>query len=122
MPADRDAVARARSPRRSRSSRSAPRRRARSESAADPERAGGLRVLEGEGDTRLLIQPGHVWRVVDVLFTNFHLPRSTLLAMVCALGGVDRVLAAYRRAVRERYRFFSYGDAMLAWSRGASRP
>jgi S-adenosylmethionine:tRNA ribosyltransferase-isomerase len=90
------------------------------ESAADPERAGGVRVLDG--DTRLLIQPGHVWRVVDGLFTNFHLPGSTLLAMVCALAGAPRVLAAYETAVRERYRFFSYGDAMLAWSRGASRP
>jgi S-adenosylmethionine:tRNA ribosyltransferase-isomerase len=85
------------------------------ESAADPERRGLVRTIEG--DTRILIQPGHPWRVVDGLLTNFHLPRSTLLAMVGALGGLDRVLAAYGLAVRERYRFFSYGDAMLLWRR-----
>jgi S-adenosylmethionine:tRNA ribosyltransferase-isomerase len=85
------------------------------ESAADPERAGHVRP--SEGDTRVLIQPGHSWRVVDGMLTNFHLPRSTLLAMVGALGGLDRVLAAYRLAVRERYRFFSYGDAMMLWRR-----
>jgi S-adenosylmethionine:tRNA ribosyltransferase-isomerase len=50
---------------------------------------------------------------VDALVTNFHLPRSTLLALVCAFGGTEPVLAAYREAVRERYRFFSYGDAMV---------
>ncbi|MGH7437748.1 MAG: tRNA preQ1(34) S-adenosylmethionine ribosyltransferase-isomerase QueA [Polyangiaceae bacterium] len=83
------------------------------ESAADREQRGHARVFED--DTRLLIQPGYAWRVVDVLLTNFHLPRSTLLAMVCALGGTDRVLAAYREAVAARYRFFSYGDAMLLW-------
>ena len=55
--------------------------------------------------------------MVDGLFTNFHLPRSTLLAMVCAFGGTGAVLAAYRTAVRENYRFFSYGDAMLLGSR-----
>jgi S-adenosylmethionine:tRNA ribosyltransferase-isomerase len=55
---------------------------------------------------------------VDALLTNFHLPRSTLLALVCALGGTNRVLEAYEVAVRERYRFFSYGDAMLLWRRG----
>jgi S-adenosylmethionine:tRNA ribosyltransferase-isomerase len=81
------------------------------ESAADPERPGHVRPASGE--TRLLIQPGHEWRVVDVLLTNFHLPKSTLLAMVCAFGGRERVLAAYGAAVAERYRFFSYGDAML---------
>jgi S-adenosylmethionine:tRNA ribosyltransferase-isomerase len=53
--------------------------------------------------------------VVDGLFTNFHVPRSTLMALVCAFGGRERVLEAYRTAVRERYRFFSYGDAMLLW-------
>jgi S-adenosylmethionine:tRNA ribosyltransferase-isomerase len=55
--------------------------------------------------------------VVDALFTNFHLPRSTLLAMVCAFGGTEAVMAAYRTAVRESYRFYSYGDAMLLRSR-----
>ncbi len=67
------------------------------------------------GDTSLLIQPGYQWRVVDGLLTNFHLPRSTLLALVMAFAGVDPVRSAYRSAVTEGYRFFSYGDAMLAY-------
>ncbi len=70
-------------------------------------------VRPGTGLTRLLILPGFPFRVVDALLTNFHLPRSTLLALVCAFAGRERVLAAYAEAVRERYRFFSYGDAML---------
>jgi S-adenosylmethionine:tRNA ribosyltransferase-isomerase len=86
------------------------------ESASDPDRPGQVRATSGE--TRLLIQPGYSWRVVDVLVTNFHQPRSTLLALVCAFAGVQRVLEAYRLAVRERYRFFSYGDAMLLWRAG----
>ncbi|MCL2449761.1 MAG: tRNA preQ1(34) S-adenosylmethionine ribosyltransferase-isomerase QueA [Polyangiaceae bacterium] len=81
------------------------------ESAADPREPRAVRPMEGE--TRLLIQPGFRFQVVDVLFTNFHLPRSTLLAMVCAFAGTERVLAAYRAAVRQGYRVFSYGDAML---------
>jgi S-adenosylmethionine:tRNA ribosyltransferase-isomerase len=81
------------------------------ESAADPERAG--HVLAGDGETRLLIQPGYRFRVVDALLTNFHLPRSTLLALVFAFAGRERTLAAYRAAVEARYRFYSYGDAML---------
>jgi S-adenosylmethionine:tRNA ribosyltransferase-isomerase len=81
------------------------------ESAADPDRDGF--VLPMAGDTRLLIQPGYRFKVVDVMLTNFHLPRSTLLAMVCAFGGTERVLAAYREAVAREYRFYSYGDAML---------
>jgi S-adenosylmethionine:tRNA ribosyltransferase-isomerase len=67
----------------------------------------------GEGETRLFITPGYRFRVVDVLLTNFHLPRSTLLMLVCAFGGMAEVLAAYRHAVEQEYRFFSYGDAML---------
>jgi S-adenosylmethionine:tRNA ribosyltransferase-isomerase len=86
------------------------------ESAADPEHAGY--VVPATGETRLLVQPGYRWRVVDGLLTNFHLPRSTLLALVCAFGGTERVLEAYRAAVRHGYRFFSYGDAMLLWRRG----
>jgi len=70
-------------------------------------------VRPGGGETRLLIQPGYAFRAVDLLFTNFHLPRSTLLALVCAFGGTARVLDAYAHAVRSEYRFFSYGDAML---------
>ena len=65
------------------------------------------------GDTRLFIRPGYRFSVIDGLLTNFHLPQSTLLMLVCALAGRERVLAAYQHAVRERYRFFSYGDAMF---------
>ncbi|HEY4016354.1 MAG TPA: tRNA preQ1(34) S-adenosylmethionine ribosyltransferase-isomerase QueA [Polyangiaceae bacterium] len=83
------------------------------EATADPRRHGF--VSAGRGETRLLIQPGHRWSVVDALLTNFHVPRSTLLALVCALGGTDAVMEAYAEAVRARYRFFSYGDAMLLW-------
>jgi S-adenosylmethionine:tRNA ribosyltransferase-isomerase len=86
------------------------------ESAADGEHAGLVRP--GSAETRLLVQPGHPWRIVDGLLTNFHLPRSTLLALVCGFAGTDRVLDAYRLAVEERYRFFSYGDAMLLWRHG----
>jgi S-adenosylmethionine:tRNA ribosyltransferase-isomerase len=70
------------------------------------------------GRTDLFVRPGHAFRAVDGLVTNFHLPRSTLLVLVCALGGTERVLAAYREAVARRYRFFSYGDAMLVWAAG----
>ena len=65
------------------------------------------------GETELFIYPGYHFRVLDALLTNFHLPQSTLLMLVCAFGGTERTLAAYRHAVAERYRFFSYGDAML---------
>lgn len=67
----------------------------------------------GEGETRLFITPPHRFRAVDVLLTNFHLPRSTLLMLVSAFAGREHVLEAYREAVRQRYRFYSYGDAML---------
>jgi len=66
-----------------------------------------------DGETELFITPGFRFRVVDALLTNFHLPGSTLLMLVCAFGGREAVLAAYAHAVRERYRFFSYGDAMF---------
>lgn len=81
------------------------------EAAADQEKEGRARPLQGE--TRLLIQPGYRFRIVDRLVTNFHLPRSTLLALVGAFAGLERTLDAYRHAVAQRYRFFSYGDAML---------
>ena len=68
-----------------------------------------------EGDTNIFIYPGRKFQAVDGLLTNFHLPESTLMMLVCALGGYDRMMAAYRHAVAERYRFFSYGDAMLIW-------
>jgi S-adenosylmethionine:tRNA ribosyltransferase-isomerase len=67
----------------------------------------------GADETALVIVPGHRFRVVDGLVTNFHLPRSSLLLLVAAFAGRERVLAAYAEAVRERYRFYSYGDAML---------
>ncbi len=70
-------------------------------------------VCAGAAETRLFITPGYRFRAVDALLTNFHLPESTLLMLVCAFAGYDRVMAAYANAVREGYRFFSYGDAML---------
>lgn len=65
------------------------------------------------GDTDIFITPGYQFRIVDGLITNFHLPESTLLMLVCAFAGYDNVMAAYRHAVEDRYRFFSYGDAMF---------
>jgi S-adenosylmethionine:tRNA ribosyltransferase-isomerase len=65
------------------------------------------------GETRLFIRPGFNFQVADALLTNFHLPESTLLMLVCAFAGMDPVLAAYEHAVRAKYRFFSYGDAMF---------
>ncbi len=67
----------------------------------------------GSGETDLFITPGYPFRVVDALITNFHLPRSTLLMLVSAFAGVDRIREAYAHAIGNRYRFFSYGDAML---------
>lgn len=79
------------------------------ESAADED--GVLRP--GSGDTDIFIYPGYRFKVLDALITNFHLPESTLIMLVSALAGREHVLAAYEEAVRERYRFFSFGDAML---------
>lgn len=72
---------------------------------------GGFSARTGETD--LFIYPGYRFRAVDALLTNFHLPKSSLLLLVCAFGGKDLMLAAYRHAVEQRYRFFSYGDCML---------
>ncbi len=103
------------------------------ERIADARRAGGrivalgttsLRLLESAaaetgqvrpfaGETRLFILPGYHFRAIDLLLTNFHLPRSTLLMLVAALAGLDRINSAYRHAIAEHYRFFSYGDACL---------
>ena len=66
----------------------------------------------GKGETNLFIRPPYEFKVVDKLITNFHLPRSTLLMLVCAFGGYEHVMHAYREAAREGYRFYSYGDAM----------
>ncbi len=79
------------------------------ESAAGPDGT----VQAFQGDTRLFITPGFRFRVVDALLTNFHLPRSTLFMLVCAFAGQDRMQAAYAHAIREGYRFYSYGDASL---------
>jgi S-adenosylmethionine:tRNA ribosyltransferase-isomerase len=75
---------------------------------------GKARILEsGSADATLFIVPGHKFRVVDQLLTNFHLPKSTLLGLVCAFAGKDSVLHAYKHAVEQQYRFYSYGDCML---------
>jgi len=79
------------------------------EAAAQPD--GTLKV--GAGETALFVTPGYRFRVVDRLITNFHLPKSTLLMLVSAFGGMDPIRAAYRHAIDNGYRFFSYGDAML---------
>ena len=77
---------------------------------------------EREGETELFVYPGYRWRAVDALLTNFHLPRSTLLAMVMAFAGKELVREAYETAVKERYRFYSFGDAMLLLNGGRGRP
>jgi S-adenosylmethionine:tRNA ribosyltransferase-isomerase len=79
------------------------------ESAAEP----GGTVRATSGDTRIFIRPPYRFRAVDRLLTNFHLPKSTLVMLVAAFAGYDLTMRAYREAIRERYRFFSYGDAML---------
>ena len=79
------------------------------EAAADPEG----RIAAGWGETALFVRPGYAFRAVDVLITNFHLPRSTLMMLVTAFSGLPAIRAAYAHAVAQRYRFFSYGDAML---------
>jgi S-adenosylmethionine:tRNA ribosyltransferase-isomerase len=76
---------------------------------------------EVEGESTLFVYPGYRWRVVDTLLTNFHLPRSTLLAMVMSFGGEELVREAYTTAVKERYRFYSFGDAMLLLDGGRQR-
>ena len=70
-------------------------------------------VRPGSADTEIFIYPGYEFKVLDGLITNFHLPESTLVMLVSALAGREQVLGAYAEAVRERYRFFSFGDAML---------
>jgi S-adenosylmethionine:tRNA ribosyltransferase-isomerase len=76
---------------------------------------------ETEGESELFVYPGYRWQAVDTMLTNFHLPRSTLLAMVMSFGGEDLIREAYRTAVRERYRFYSFGDAMLLLDGGRQR-
>ena len=71
------------------------------------------RLAPFSGETRLYVTPGYRFRVVDCMLTNFHAPESTLLMLISAFAGYERVMAAYRHAVAERYRFLSYGDAMF---------
>ncbi|MFH1613996.1 MAG: tRNA preQ1(34) S-adenosylmethionine ribosyltransferase-isomerase QueA [Planctomycetota bacterium] len=71
------------------------------------------KVCACEGATSLFIRPGYQFKIVDAIITNFHLPRSTLLALVAAFAGLERVMQAYKHAIEKRYRFYSYGDAML---------
>jgi S-adenosylmethionine:tRNA ribosyltransferase-isomerase len=80
--------------------------------------AGSMTPYEGETD--IFIYPGYRFRIVDALLTNFHLPESTLLMLVCAFGGTENVLNAYRHAVEQKYRFYSYGDAMFVTRQGTS--
>ncbi|MFG6414359.1 tRNA preQ1(34) S-adenosylmethionine ribosyltransferase-isomerase QueA [Roseateles sp. DC23W] len=82
----------------------------------------GGQLTAGARETDIFITPGFQFRVVDRLVTNFHLPRSTLMMLVSAFAGYDQVMALYRHAIRERYRFFSYGDAMLLSRAHATRP
>ncbi|MFD1710482.1 tRNA preQ1(34) S-adenosylmethionine ribosyltransferase-isomerase QueA [Ottowia sp. GY511] len=77
---------------------------------------------EPSGDTGIFITPGYDWQVVDALITNFHLPRSTLMMLVSAFSGYDHIMALYRHAIAERYRFFSYGDAMWLVRQSAPSP
>jgi len=70
-------------------------------------------VRAGSGDTKLFITPGFQFKIVDAMLTNFHFPRTTLIMLVSALAGRDKIRAAYQEAVNQRYRFYSYGDAML---------
>ena len=71
------------------------------------------RFAECDGETALFIYPGYEWHTIDAMLTNFHLPKSTLLMMICSFAGKELIMKAYERAVRERYRFFSFGDCMF---------
>lgn len=82
-------------------------------------RAGDGRFLEGSAEATLFINPGFSFKVVDSLLTNFHLPESTLLMLVSAFAGLETIRRAYREAIAERYRFYSYGDCMFITHRGA---
>ena len=72
-----------------------------------------LNLIRSSGDTDIFIYPGYQFKVIDALITNFHLPKSTLIMLVSAFAGYDNTMNAYKEAVNEKYRFFSFGDAML---------
>jgi len=91
-----------------------------------------LRTLEGihqqlgcldvfSGETNIFITPGFTFKVVDVLITNFHLPKTTLILLVSAFAGIDKIKVAYQHAIEQKYRFFSYGDACLLFNYGVDR-
>ena len=88
------------------------------ESAAQACLARGESLSPFVGETDIFIYPGYQFQVVDAMITNFHLPGSTLIMLVSAFAGYEHVMAAYRQAVAERYRFFSYGDAMFVTRQG----
>ena len=83
------------------------------EAAAVPDDEGGFMLASGSRETDIFIYPGYRFKMTDALITNFHLPESTLLMLVSALGGYENIMNAYKAAVKERYRFFSFGDAMF---------
>ena len=84
------------------------------ESAAYKDEKSGKYLLKaGHGNTGIFIYPGYEWKIVNALITNFHLPKSTLIMLVSSLYNREKILEAYNEAVKEKYRFFSYGDAML---------
>ena len=85
------------------------------ESAADAD--GRLKAFQGE--TNIFITPGYKFKIVDMLLTNFHLPKSTLFMLVCAFAGMERMHAAYAHAIERHYRFYSYGDACLLYKDAA---
>jgi S-adenosylmethionine:tRNA ribosyltransferase-isomerase len=75
--------------------------------------ASGPKIKAATGATSLFVKPGYKFKAVDAMITNFHLPKSTLLALVAAFAGLENILTTYQHAVEQRYRFYSYGDAML---------
>jgi S-adenosylmethionine:tRNA ribosyltransferase-isomerase len=81
--------------------------------AAAAQRTGSGELIAHSGETEIFISPGYEFRVVGALLTNFHLPKSSLLMLVSAFAGREKVLSAYRHAVERKYRFFSYGDCMF---------
>jgi S-adenosylmethionine:tRNA ribosyltransferase-isomerase len=82
----------------------------------------GDEITPFSGETDIFITPGYRFRAIDMLMTNFHLPRSTLMMLVAAFSGLERIMRAYAHAVENGYRFYSYGDACLLWPDPAALP